>query len=132
MITKKIILQGLLFDDKSSFMRGAAAAPAAIRTILNNGAGNFFNESGINLADHPYEDKGDFSIADYFAIEEVTAFVDAVLVPHGFSAVTSIFPLSPSFPEVTDIETVPSPESITQFVGTVQLYVVALATASIL
>jgi len=73
MIAKKIILQGLPFDDKSSFMRGAAAAPLAIRTILNNGAGNFFTESGINLADHPYEDKGDFSLTDYFAIEEITA-----------------------------------------------------------
>lgn len=73
MITKKIILQGLLFDDKSSFMRGTAAAPPAIRKILNNGAGNFFTENGINLADHPYEDKGDFTFTNYFDIEEVTA-----------------------------------------------------------
>ena len=61
MITKKIILQGLLYDDKSSFMRGAAEAPPAIRTIVNNGAGNFFTENGINLEDHLYEDKGDFT-----------------------------------------------------------------------
>ena len=73
MITKKIILQGLLFDDKSSFLRGAAAAPPTIRAILNNGAGNFFTENGINLAEHPYEDKGDFTITDYFEIEQLTA-----------------------------------------------------------
>ena len=72
MISKKIILQGLLFDDKSSFMRGAAEAPPAIRAILNNGAGNFFTESGINLEEHPFEDKGDFSITNYFDIEEIT------------------------------------------------------------
>ena len=72
MITKKIILQGLLFDDKSSFMRGAALAPPAIRAILSNGAGNFFTESGIDLEDHPFEDKGDFTISNYFEIEEVT------------------------------------------------------------
>lgn len=73
MITKKITLQGLLFDDKSSFMRGAATAPPAIRTILNNGAGNFFTENGINLEEHPYEDKGDFTIRNYFDIEDITA-----------------------------------------------------------
>ena len=80
MITKKIILQGLLFDDKSSFMRGTAAAPPAIRTILNNGAGNFFTENGINLEDHPYEDKGDFTITNYFDIEKISAgnLVDGV------------------------------------------------------
>lgn len=73
MIPKRIILQGLLFDEKSSFMRGTASAPPAIRAILNNGAGNFFTESGINLEEHPYEDKGDFTITNYFDIEEVTA-----------------------------------------------------------
>lgn len=73
MITKKIILQGLLYDDKSSFMRGAAEAPPAIRTIVNNGAGNFFTENGINLEDHLYEDKGDFTVTDYFDIEKITS-----------------------------------------------------------
>ena len=72
MITKKIILQGFLFDDKSSFLRGSAAAPPAIRAILNNGAGNFFTENGINLENHPYEDKGDFNITNYLDIEEIT------------------------------------------------------------
>ncbi|MCK5662845.1 MAG: arginase family protein, partial [Thiotrichaceae bacterium] len=72
MISKKIILQGLQFDDKSSFMRGAAEAPPAIRAILNNGAGNFFTESGINLEEHPFEDKGDFSITNYLDIVEIT------------------------------------------------------------
>ena len=72
MIRKKLILKSLQFDDKSSFMRGAAEAPPAIRAILNNGAGNFFTESGINLEEHPFEDKGDISITNYFDIEEIT------------------------------------------------------------
>jgi arginase len=72
MITKKIILQGILFDEKSSFLKGAAEAPPAIRTILNNGSGNYFTESGINLGDHPYEDKGDFTPKKYFDIGEFT------------------------------------------------------------
>ena len=73
MITKKIILQGIQFDEKSSFMRGPAAAPPAIRKILNNGSANFFTEEGIDLTSHPYEDKGDFAINDYFDIEDITS-----------------------------------------------------------
>jgi len=73
MLTKKIILQGLLYDEKSSFMRGAADAPPAIRSILNNGAGNFFTESGIDLNGHPYQDKGDFIPSKYFDIEDITS-----------------------------------------------------------
>jgi arginase len=73
MLTKKIILQGISYDDKSSFLSGAANAPKAIRTILNNGSANFFTEEGINLSAHPYEDKGDFSIDEYFDIEKITA-----------------------------------------------------------
>jgi arginase len=73
MLTKKIILQGISYDDKSSFLSGAANAPKAIRTILNNGSANFFTEEGINLSTHPYEDKGDFSIDEYFDIEKITA-----------------------------------------------------------
>ena len=73
MIEKKIILQGILFDKKSSFLEGAADAPPAIRAVLNNGSGNYFTESGINLGDHPYEDKGDFSPKDYFDIGDITA-----------------------------------------------------------
>ena len=72
MLTKKITLQGFLYDDKSSFMRGAADAPPAIRSILNNGSGNFFTEYGINLDDHPYEDAGDFKPSEYFEIEAIT------------------------------------------------------------
>lgn len=72
MITKKITLQGLLFDEKSSFMRGPAKAPPVIRTILNNGSANLFTETGIDLGAHILEDKGDFNIKNYFDIEETT------------------------------------------------------------
>jgi agmatinase len=73
MISKKIILQGLLYDDKSSFMRGPSEAPPSIRTILNNGSANFFTESGIDLGNHPFEDRGDFTISEYFEIEKISA-----------------------------------------------------------
>ena len=73
MVTKKIILQGLPFEEKSSFLRGTAEAPQAIRAILNNGSSNYFTEEGIDLNDHPYVDKGDFTVTNYFDIEEITA-----------------------------------------------------------
>lgn len=73
MISKKIILQGLLYDDKSSFMRGPSEAPPSIRAILNNSSANFFTENGIDLGHHPFEDRGDFTISEYFEIEEISA-----------------------------------------------------------
>jgi len=73
MIKKKVVLQGLLYDDKSSFMQGPSEAPPVIRAILNSGSANFFTESGIDLGDHPLSDKGDFAISEYFDIEEITA-----------------------------------------------------------
>jgi arginase family enzyme len=72
MLAKKIILQGMLYDEKSSYMRGAADAPPVIRSILNNGSGNFFTESGVNLSDHSYQNNGDFSPLKYFDIEDFT------------------------------------------------------------
>lgn len=72
MIAKKITLQGILFDEKSSFMRGPAEAPPIIRTILNNGSANLFTEAGIDLSTHPYEDKGDFVSSNYLDIEDIT------------------------------------------------------------
>jgi hypothetical protein len=42
-----------------------------------------------------------------------------------------MFPFCPAFPVVTVIEVVPAPAVIVHPVGTVQLYVVALAIAAI-
>lgn len=67
-----LILQGIKFDEKSSFLRGTAEAPPIIRQVLNNGAGNYYTENGIDLSEQNLDDKGDFVIANYFDIEEVT------------------------------------------------------------
>ena len=67
-----ISIQGILFDQKSSFMRGAAMAPPRIRTILKNGASNSFSESGVDIWKHNIQDLGDFPIDDYFDIEKIT------------------------------------------------------------
>lgn len=69
---KQIILQGILYDDKSSYLRGPALAPPAIREAFHSNSANYFSESGLELLSGIYEDKGDFTISDYFAIEEIT------------------------------------------------------------
>jgi len=67
-----ITVQGILYDEKSSFMRGAADAPPYIRRVLNNGAANFSTELGVDLRNLPMDDKGDFTPKDYFGIKKIT------------------------------------------------------------
>jgi agmatinase len=67
-----LVLQGIRFDEKSSYLKGTADAPPIIRRVLNNGAGNYYTENGIDLSETILDDKGDFNIKSYFDIEEVT------------------------------------------------------------
>jgi agmatinase len=58
-----VALVGIPFDEYSSFMRGPAKAPSAIRQTLHNGASNLFAENGINLDGHPlFQDLGDLTL----------------------------------------------------------------------
>jgi len=69
---KKIVIQGIKFDDKSSFQKGARFAPAIIREVLNCGSSNMFAENGISIENSLIVDKGDFEINEYFSIEGIT------------------------------------------------------------
>ena len=73
MINKKIALQGILFDDKSSYLKGAALAPPLIRAAYNSDSSNYFSESGMEVRQEIWDDKGDFKIENYFDIEEITS-----------------------------------------------------------
>ncbi len=55
-----------------------------------------------------------------------------MLVPQLFPAVTDMLPFCPADPVVTVNETVPCPDEIDHPAGTVQVYVVAFATALML
>lgn len=66
----KIIIQGIPFDGKSSFKQGPALAPEVIRKTLNNGASNYFSESGINIQTEQIIDVGDLEIERYEVIAE--------------------------------------------------------------
>jgi len=72
-MTKKITLQGILFDEKSSYLRGPALAPPLIRKAYHSDSANYFAENGMEILPELWEDKGDFEIKDYFDIEKITS-----------------------------------------------------------
>lgn len=67
---KNISIIGIPYDEKSSFMKGTAKAPLAIRKCLHSGASNYFAENGISIQNNLINDKGDFQIDDYSDIEK--------------------------------------------------------------
>jgi agmatinase len=69
---KKIIIQGIKFDAKSSYQKGPSGAPPLIRKALHSGSMNFYAENGITVENESVEDRGDFDIVDYFDIEKIT------------------------------------------------------------
>lgn len=69
---KKITLQGILFDEKSSHLRGPALAPPLIRKAYHSDSANYFAENGLEILPILWDDKGDFEIQDYFEIENIT------------------------------------------------------------
>ncbi|WP_273566701.1 agmatinase [Maribacter halichondriae] len=68
----KITLQGILYDKKSSYLRGPALAPPLIRKAYRSDSANYFTESGLEIRPELFDDKGDFEIEDYFEIEKTT------------------------------------------------------------
>ena len=68
----KIIIQGIKFDEKSSYEKGPRLAPPIIREVLNCGSANMYTENLITIENDAIEDKGDFEISDYFDIEKIT------------------------------------------------------------
>jgi agmatinase len=73
MSIKTITLQGILFDEKSSFLRGPALAPPLIRKAYHNESANYFAENGMEILPELWNDKGDFEIKEYFDIEKITS-----------------------------------------------------------
>lgn len=68
----KIIIQGIKYDEKSSYQRGPRLAPPLIREALNCGSANMFAENLISIENSRIEDKGDFEVSEYFDIEKIT------------------------------------------------------------
>ncbi|NER15325.1 agmatinase [Leptobacterium flavescens] len=66
----KISVLGVLYDQKSSFLKGPALAPPLIRNYLHNGASNLYAENGMDIGNASMiVDAGDFSTENYAEIE---------------------------------------------------------------
>ncbi|MEM9033864.1 MAG: agmatinase [Actinomycetota bacterium] len=84
------VLLGLPFDGASSFLRGPAEAPAAIRRVLHAGSANWSTERGIDLDPElgRWRDAGDLDVPDgsAAAVEQIRTAageLDAPLVAIG-------------------------------------------------
>ncbi len=69
---KKIILQGIPYDGKSSYLKGVSLAPPLIRDKFWSKSSNTFSENHIDIGKY-INDIGDKRIDDYFEIEKITA-----------------------------------------------------------
>ncbi len=69
---RDVLLRGICYDEKSSFLRGPAGAPALIRKALHSGSMNLFSEGLIDLGSLSEWDLGDFEPAGYFDIATLT------------------------------------------------------------
>jgi arginase len=92
------VLVGVPFDANSSYLRGAAGAPAVIRSAFHSSSSNYWSELGVDLgAEAIYEDAGDLQFGqDAFAEIEsrVGQLVDRGLRPLSLGGDHSItFPL---------------------------------------
>jgi agmatinase len=68
----KIIIQGIKFDEKSSYQKGPRLAPPLIREALNCGSANMYAENLTTIENSRIVDRGDFEISEYFDIEKIT------------------------------------------------------------
>ena len=68
-----IIIQGIIFDEKSSYQQGPKLAPPLIREALHCGSSNLYTEDLISIENSRVLDKGDFEIINYFDIEKITS-----------------------------------------------------------
>ncbi|MEO6347664.1 MAG: agmatinase [Aquaticitalea sp.] len=68
----RIIIQGIQFDEKSSYQKGPKLAPPLIRDALNCGSTNMFAENLTYIKNSKIVDKGNYQISNYFDIEKIT------------------------------------------------------------
>jgi arginase len=76
-----VAILGVPSDENSSFMAGAALAPARIREVLHSGSTNLTTENGLDLdADQRWQDLGDLKLATGPAARaQIEAFISRLL-----------------------------------------------------
>lgn len=76
----RVAVLGVPYDASSSYQRGAAGAPVAIREALWSEAGNSWTESGIDLREAGLDDEGDLWFSDREPGEETRARIEQGVV----------------------------------------------------
>ena len=95
-----VILAGLPADDKSSYLRGAAGAPAAIREALACPSSNLCAEDGTELGGTPlFADAGDIDLGGILDIAAIESGLGGLLA-HGSSVICLGGDHSVSFPAI--------------------------------
>ena len=95
-----VILAGLPADDKSSYLRGAAGAPAAIREALACPSSNLCAEDGTELGSNPlFADAGDIDLGGILDMEAIESGL-GVLLARGSRIVCLGGDHSVSFPAI--------------------------------
>jgi agmatinase len=78
--SRPVVIVGVPWDERSSYLRGAATAPAAIRTAYRSPASNLTTESGRDLGHEPgLHDAGDLEIPPGLAAVDA---IDRGIRPH--------------------------------------------------
>ena len=73
-------LLGIPYDAQSSFLRGAAEAPAKIREALACDASNHWTETGVDLGvAGVYEDRGDVELGEEEAFSAIDCAIDEII-----------------------------------------------------
>jgi len=63
---QSVAIIGIPFDDNSSYLKGAARAPDAIRSAFHSPSANYFTESVRDLGGHPgYFEGEDLKVENY-------------------------------------------------------------------
>ncbi len=70
---ENIVIQGIPFDEKSSYLQGARHSPPLIRKFYHSRSTNYFAENGLDTNSPRVIDRGDFQIAEYIDIESITS-----------------------------------------------------------
>jgi agmatinase len=121
-VTGPPTLLGVPYDASSSYLRGAALAPAAIRAALAAPSSNLSTEDGRTLNDLPWRDAGDVPVA---AMAHVRAGIEAAVarvVTDGGRPVVLGGDHSISYPVVRALARASSPFSILHFDAHADLY----------
>lgn len=83
LVSEGVTILGIPLDENSSFHRGSALAPAAIRMVLNSSVGNWCCETGADLSmDSRWVDAGDLDLTGIrgeAAFSKISEAVDRIL-----------------------------------------------------